>query len=297
MELRHLRYFVAVGEALSYTRASRRLHLTQPALTRQVRDLETELGVRLLDRTKHRVNLTVEGRSFLKDAKRMLALGDEIVESVRQLSRKEAPALNIGYVADLFYDLLPETLASFQCSCPTTAVNLFDLSCGDQFRALHDGRIDLGFVGLREAVDEAGLEFRSIVSYKTVVALPKKMPLVSQRIIKLKDLEPLFFIAMSETSYPGYRRWLTKTCRRVGFNPRVLEDVEIERTVIRSVAAGLGVALVPDQVKKIPHNDVVFRPVAPTIMTESCIAWKADNPSPAMRACIDIVTRLGTSMR
>jgi DNA-binding transcriptional LysR family regulator len=136
--------------------------------------LESELGVRLLDRTKQRVNLTPEGRSFLNDAKRMLALGDEIVESVRQLSRKEAPALNVGYVADLFYDLLPKTLASFQRSCPTVAVNLFDMSCGGQFRALHDGRIDLGFVGLREAVSEAGLEFRSIASYKTVVALAKE---------------------------------------------------------------------------------------------------------------------------
>src|SRR5438552_562000 len=143
--------------------------------------------------SKQRVNLTAEGRSFLRDAKRMLALGDEVVESVRQLSQKEAPALNIGYVADLFYDLLPNTLASFQRSCPTVAVNLFDMSCGDQFRALHEGRIDLGFVGLREAVGEAGLEFRSIASYETVVAVPNGMQLVKQRVIKLKDLESMFF--------------------------------------------------------------------------------------------------------
>ena len=297
MELRHLRYFVAVGEALSYTRAGEKLHLTQPSLTRQVRDLESELGVRLLDRTKQRVNLTAEGQSFLNDAKRLLALSGEIVEAVRLLSRKEAPMLNIGYVADLFYDLLPKTLASFQRSCPTVEVNLFDMSCGDQFRALHDGRIDLGFVGLREAVQEAGLEFRSIASYKTVVALPKSMRLAKQPMIKLKDLEPMFFIGMSETSYPGYRRWLTETCRRVGFTPRVLQDVEIERTIIQSVAAGLGIALVPDQMKKVPHDNVVFRSLTPTIMTESCIAWKRDNPSSAMKACIDTVIALGKYAR
>src|SRR6266581_679470 len=100
MELRHLRYFVAVGDTLSYTRASERLHLTQPSLTRQIKDLENELGVRLLDRTRQRVNLTAEGRSFLSDAKRVLALSAEIVEAVQRLSRKEAPMLNLGYVAD-----------------------------------------------------------------------------------------------------------------------------------------------------------------------------------------------------
>src|SRR5881275_2149318 len=297
MELRHLRYFVAVGEALSYTRAGEKLHLTQPSLTRQVRDLESELGVRLLDRTKQRVNLTAEGQSFLNDAKRLLALSGEIVEAVRLLSRKEAPMLNIGYVADLFYDLLPKTLASFQRSCPTVEVNLFDMSCGDQFRALHDGRIDLGFVGLREAVQEAGLEFRSIASYKTVVALPKSMRLAKQPMIKLKDLEPMFFIGMSETSYPGYRRWLTETCRRVGFTPRVLQDVEIERTIIQSVAAGLGVALLPDQVKKLPHDSVVFLELSPAIKTESCIAWKTNNPSVALKAYINVVSDRGVRMR
>src|SRR5437867_3459044 len=177
MELRHLRYFVAVGEALSFTRAGEKLHLTQPSLTRQVKDLEGELGVCLLERTKQHVSLTAEGRFFLTDAKRVLALSTEIVKSVQRLSRQETPPLNLGYVADLFYDLLPATLASFRLAFPTTAVNLFDMSCGDQFRAIRDGKIDLGFVGLREAVSEAELNFRSIASYKTVVALPRNMQL------------------------------------------------------------------------------------------------------------------------
>src|SRR5438874_11579897 len=127
MELRHLRYFVAVGEALSFTRAGEKLHLTQPSLTRQVKDLEGELGVCLLERTKQRVSLTTEGRFFLTDAKRVLALSTEIMKSVQRLSRQEIPPLNLGYVADLFYDLLPGTLASFRRAFPTTAVNLFDM--------------------------------------------------------------------------------------------------------------------------------------------------------------------------
>jgi DNA-binding transcriptional LysR family regulator len=297
MELRHLRYFIAVAESLSFTKGAQKLHLAQPSLTRQIKDLEEELGVRLLDRTKPRVTLTAEGTSFLIDARRVLDLSEQIVESVQRLSRHESVPLNIGYVANLFYDLLPVTLASFQRSFPTVPINLFDMTCGDQFRALVDGRIDLGFVGLREPIEERGLHFRSIASYETVAALQKSHPLAKKAVISLRELKPLFFIGMSEASYPGYRRWLTKTCQKAGFSPKVLQDADIERTLIQAVAAGLGVALLADQVKKLPHENVVFRPLSPKVMTESCITWKADDPGSALKAYINIVSDRGTRMR
>jgi len=215
-----MRYFVAVAEALSFTRGAEKLHLAQPSLTRQIKDLEEEIGVRLLDRTKRQVKLTPEGQSFLVDAKRVLELSEEIVESVRHFSRDELAPLNIGYVANLFYDLLPVTLASFQRSFPTVPINLFDMTCGDQFRALQDGKIDLGFVGLHEPIEEHGLQFRPIASYETVAAVAKNNPLSKKSVIHLKELKPMFFIGMSEASYPGYRRWLTQTCRKVGFSPK-----------------------------------------------------------------------------
>ncbi len=102
---------------------------------------------------------------------------------------------------------------------------------------------------------------------------------------------------MSETAYPGYRHWLTTTCQQVGFTPKVLQDADIERTVIRAVAAGLGVALLPDQVKNLPHENVVFRPLTPTVMTESYIAWKGENTSVALRAYVEIVKERSKSMR
>ncbi|MGA6928601.1 MAG: LysR substrate-binding domain-containing protein, partial [Pseudolabrys sp.] len=263
MELRHLRYFVSVAEALSFTKAAEKLHTAQPSLSRQVKDLEEELGVRLLNRTKQLVTLTDEGRSFLADAKRLLALAAETVESVRRLHSGEVRALNIGYVSNLFYDLLPRTLASFHKLFPTVSVNLFDMSCGEQFRALEDGKLDLGFVGLHEPIARRGLEFRTIASYKTVAALPKDNPLASKTKVALKALAPMFFIGMSEASYPYYHEWLSKTCHRAGFTPKVLQDVDLERTMIHAISAGLGVALVPEQLKKLPHKNVVFRPVMP----------------------------------
>jgi DNA-binding transcriptional LysR family regulator len=297
MELRHLRYFVSVAEALSFTKAAERLHTAQPSLSRQIRDLEEELGVRLLNRTKQHVTLTDEGRSFLGDAKRLLALAAETVESVRRLHTGEVRTLNIGYVSNLFHDLLPRTLASFHQELPTVSVNLFDLSCGDQFRALEEGKLDLGFVGLHEPIARRGLEFRTVASYKTVVALPKDNPLTSKTTVELKALAPMFFIGMSEGSYPFYREWLTKTCRQAGFTPKVLQDVDLERTMIHAVATGLGIALVPEQLKKLEHENVVFRPLNPSVGTEGCVAWKNENPPAALKRFVQIVEQVGRSIR
>jgi DNA-binding transcriptional LysR family regulator len=297
MELRHLRYFVSVAEALSFTKAAEKLHTAQPSLTRQIKNLEDELGVRLLHRTKQKVTLTDEGRSFLTDAKRLLALAAETVESVRRLHTGEVRALNVGYVSNLFYDLLPKTLETFHQTFPTIAVNLFDLSCGEQFHALEEGKLDLGFVGLHEPIARRGLEFRTIASYRSVVALPKENPLTTKATVSLKALAPMFFIGMSETSYPGYRDWLIRACERSGFTPKVLQDVDLERKMIHAVAAGLGVAIVPEQLKRLEHENVVFRPLDPVIMTEGCVAWRSQNPSAALQAYIQIVEQAGSSIR
>ena len=297
VELRHLRYFVAVAEALSFTKGAQNLHISQPSLTRQIKDLEEEVGVRLLDRNKQGVRLTRQGATFLTDAKRILSLSLDIVDSARRSSDAPPTPLNIGYVADLFYDLLPVTLKAFQRSFPNVPINLFDMSCGDQFSALEEGRIDLGFVGLREPIAERGLQFLPIASYPTVAALAKNHPLAKETIVPLKKLKPMFFIGMSEGNYPGYRQWLTETCRKVGFGPKVLQDMEIERTLIQAVAAGLGVALLPEQVKNLPHASVVFRKLHPVVKTESCIAWKGDNASTALRAYVEIVGDCSHRMR
>jgi LysR substrate binding domain len=125
-----------------------------------------------------------------------------------------------------------------------------------------------------------------MLTMPTVFARPRQSRVLEGRcsqnenkaVIKLKELKPLFFIGMSEANYPGYRRWLKQTCRRVGFSPKVLQDVEIKRTLIQAVAAKLGVALLPDQVKKLPHGNVIFRPQMARVMTESCIAWRSILP-------------------
>src|SRR4029077_17858485 len=134
-----------------------KLHLAQPSLTRQIHNLEEELGVRLLDRTRNQVSLTEEGRRFLIDAKRLVALSLESVKAVQRFSRGESGQLNLGYLFKFNFDLLPATLASFTTECPEIAVNLFDMAPAAQIRALEARKIDLGFIGLKPTrTDESG---------------------------------------------------------------------------------------------------------------------------------------------
>jgi len=292
MELRHLRYFVAVAEELNFTRAAEKLRLAQPSLTRQIRNLEEELGVRLLDRSKNQVSLTEEGQRFLVDARRLVALSLESVKAVQRFSRGESGQLNLGYLFKFNFDLLPATLATFYQTCPEIAVNLFDMAPAEQLRALDARKIDLGFVGLRPPAankNMAGLAWECVARHNVVVVLPAGHPLAKKGKIKITDLRLLFFVAMSEQTHPGSRDWLSSLCQGAGFTPRILQDVELESGLMTFVAEGLGVTLAREQIKNLPHPGVVFRPLATAVKAEYWIAWHRENHSKALGQYIAIV--------
>jgi len=296
MELRHLRYFVAVAEALSFTKAAQKLRLAQPSLTRQVRNLEDEIGVKLLDRTGHRVALTEEGRLFLFDSKKLLAMCEESVAAVQRMNRGESSHLNIGYVANIHYGLLPATLGAFRKLSPRVALNLFDMTSAEQFRALDGRKIDLGFVGLPPAFSGHDLRSECVAHDTIVVALPTGHPLAKKPKVKVTDLAPQFFIGMSAKTHPGAREWLLETCRKAGFTAKILQESDAEPTALKFVADGLGVALMPEQITGLAHDGVLFRPLAPPLRRESTMAWRADNPSKPLKDYIQIVKELSQSM-
>jgi DNA-binding transcriptional LysR family regulator len=292
MELRHLRYFVAVADALSFTKAAERLHLAQPSLTRQIKDLETEIGVRLFDRAGKQISLTQEGESFLLDARRLLADCAQSVLAVQRLSRGEAGQLNIGYVANVFHDLLPGTLGAFRKACPRTALNLFDMTPAEQYQALDEREIDLGFVCLGAGPTGSDLQW-SCVSHDVIMAVVAAgTPLAQKPKIDLEDLEPMFFVGMSEKAYPGSKAWLINACREAGFTPRILQDADREPAVISFVAAGLGVALLPKQTKRLPHEGVIFLPLRRRVTVESWAVWKVNNSSRCLKQYLQIVKAL-----
>ena len=289
MELRHLRYFVAVAENLNFTKAAEKLHLAQPSLTRQIHNLEEEIGVRLLNRSKSQVALTEEGRSFLVDARRVLALATESVQAVQRLSRGETGQLNIAYSSNFNFELLPETLGAFRLAFPHVSLNLFDMTPAEQFRALEARKIDLGFVGLRPPESTGGLQWESIARHRAVVVLPVKHPLARKRRVNLGALRTMFFVGMSEETHPGFRDWLNETCQSAGFTPRILQDAELEPALMTFVAEGLGVTLAREHSKTLPHPGVAIRPLSPPVKTDYYIAWNRDNDSRALQQYIEIV--------
>ncbi len=292
MELRHLRYFVAVAEGLSFTKAAAKLHLAQPSLTRQIHNLEEELGVRLLNRSKSQVALTEEGRSFLGDARRILALATESILAVQRLNRGEVGQLNIAYLPNFDFELLPETLRAFRLTFPHIALNLFDMTPAEQLRALEARKIDLGFVGLPPPAPAGAMQWESIGQHRIVVVLPAKHPLARKRQVSLGELETMFFVGMSDKTHPGFRDWLNRTCQQAGFVPRVLQDAELEPALMTFVAEGLGVTLAREHIKKLPHPGVVFRPLAPPLRSDYCIAWNRNNDSRALQQYIEIIKGL-----
>ena len=238
MELRHLRYFIAVAEELSFTKAAQKLRLAQPSLTRQVRNLEDEIGVRLLKRANNRVALTEEGRRFLFDAKKLLALCAESVAAVQGMNRGGSSELNIGYVSNIHYGLLPATLGAFRKLYPRVALNLFDMTSAEQLHALAARKLDLGFVAapLRKAGDPeygarkidlgfVGLRpdlsghdlLSDCVAFDTIpAALPAHHPLAKKSKLDLADLTQEFFTTISERVHPGERNWLLENLSERG---------------------------------------------------------------------------------
>ena len=294
MELRHLRYFVAVAEGLSFTNAAKKLRLAQPSLSRQIHNLEEELGVRLFERTKNRVWLTEQGKTFLVDAKRLITLSLESMLAVQRFGKSKTVQLNVGYLFRFNFDLLPATLRTFYQAYPDMAVNLFDMSPAEQLCALQARKIDLGFVGVRPpASDErmSALAWECVAHHTVVVLLPVKHPLAKKREIKITDLKSVFFVAMSEETHPGSRPWLSGLCKKAGFAPRILQDVELESGLMTFVAEGLGATLAREPIKNLPHSGVVLRPLEKAAKAEYWIAWHGENESEALLHYIDIVKK------
>ncbi len=281
MELHHVRDFVAVAEELSFTRAAEKLHVAQPSLTRKIRNLEEEIGVSLFDRSKGRLALTEPGRAFLAEAKRLLALSAESIEVARRVSRGEIERFRIGYTAGFDYHRMPATLAAFHRVCPTVKLSLHDLTCAEQIRALQSGEIDLGFVGMSEALSGTGLRGECAGIYELVVALPETSPLARKSAITIKDLEDVPFIGLSATEYPGYGEWMRRVSQGA-FRPRRVQTPERFSVMLNSVAAGLGVAMMLAQSRTLPHEGVVFRELKPTLRAELYVAWRPDNHSRAL---------------
>ena len=282
MELRHLRYFAAVAGELNFTRAASQLHIAQPALSRQIRQLEDELGVQLLARTRREVRLTEPGRAFLAEALALLQQSEQAIRVARKSGEPGKSQLNVGYIWGLFHSLVPPVLERFRRRSPETAVHLFDLPPLAQASAILEGRLDAGFIGFAHEANSTGLSKQAVGSCAFVAALPKNHPAARKSVVPLASLADDFFFGISTETFPGASRYVTEACARAGFRPRILQMVERGYTILGLVAGNCGVALLPESLKAMPHPGIIFRPLADPPVAELYLAWRKNSPQPVL---------------
>jgi DNA-binding transcriptional LysR family regulator len=287
MELRHLRYFVAVAEELHFGRAAARLRIAQPPLSQQIRQLEQELGVVLLERTKRRVELTPAGAAFVEHARRILADTERAKRVARRAGRGEIGRLAIGFASSADLDILPRVLRIWHERFPDVEVDAQPLLTAAQVDALLRGRIHVGFARL--PVDEPRLTVEPITREAVVAALPERHPLARRRRLPLAELAGEPMILFPRHTAPGYYDVFIDACRQAGFTPQMLHPGTMQ-AILGLVSAGLGVSLMPESIRNLRRAGVVYRPLAPPVPhVEMAMVYRRDEPSAVLPAFLATV--------
>ncbi|MBC7545206.1 MAG: LysR family transcriptional regulator [Candidatus Sericytochromatia bacterium] len=289
MELRHLRYFVAVAEARHFTRAAERLAMAQPRLSQQIKALETELGVQLLLRTKRSVSLSAAGEAFLAEAYQILARVDRAVTIAQKAGRGEIGRLRVGFVSSAAYNVLPELIRRFRISRPDVELVIEELSSDVQLQRLRDGHLDITFyrVDMESVppIPASGLVRETVLSEPFVVAVPDSHALAGRTTIPLAALAAEPFVLFPRRLNPGFHDLIVRLCEAAGFTPKIAQEAILMQTIISLVAAGMGVSLVPASMAQLQRAGVVYRPLAEAgAHSEMAAMWRADDASPVLAA-------------
>lgn len=293
MELRHLRYFLAVAEELHFGRAAERLCIAQPPLSQQIQQLERELGFLLFYRTRRHVELTAAGQLFLEEVRDILDSLEKAVAAGRQVARGEVGWLGIGFVGSATYALLPAVLSAFREQNPGVELILRELVTAKQAQALRDRRIHVGFA--RPAMDTEDILSETVVREPLLVALPEAHPLASSAAVPLSALADAPFILFPQQPKPSYADFLLEVCEQAGFRPKVAQETVEIHTAISLVAGGIGVTLVPASVQSEQRRGVVYRALeAPAPMTELTLAYRRGDTSPVLHAFLQIARTVST---
>jgi DNA-binding transcriptional LysR family regulator len=292
MELRHLRSYVAVAERLHFRRAAETLHLSQPALSSQIRLLEAEVGVKLLERSTHHVVLTPGGRRFLARARQLLRDADDAVQAARRESAGEVGEIVLGFVPSLTYHRLPLLLRAFRRQMPKIELRLLEMDTVQQIEALAKHRIDLGFIGLGLTREADELHLAQVDDERLVAVMAEDHPILVKRRrkeLKLSELaQTPLYLAARETA-PLYNPWIFVLCQQAGFQPNVALEAGQPATAISYAAAGMGVTILPAQYGRICPPGVCYIPLAkPVPRYRYFAAWSESNLHPALARFVEI---------
>jgi DNA-binding transcriptional LysR family regulator len=284
MELRHLRQFVAVAETRHFGQAAKRLFLAQPALSQSVRQLEAELGVTLLARTTRQVSLTPAGEFFYRQTVRLLAGLDDSVDSVRRIDDGRTGLVRIGFTGTAAFDRLPAIARALRQRLPDVVLEVHgDLLTPAQVDGLRSKDLDLAV--LRPPVAGDDLVVRTIATESLVLALPTDHRLAQEPALEVLDVAFENFVMYSDT-HSAVNDVVVRSCRTAGFTPRREHDAPDTSVLLALVAAGLGIAMVPESVRSMKLDGVVFRDVTGADTIDLALAWSRDEPAPVVTSLV-----------
>lgn len=296
MELRHLRYFAAVAELLNFTKAAAQLRVAQPALSRQIRDLESELGVPLFERNSRFVRLTDAGAAFLIDARDVVSRADAAARTVHAFATGERGEVRVGYAPSLTSEVLPQALRAFETHCPRVRVTLRDLSGQEMLQGLREGRLDASLTVEPPAKQMRGLAFVRLRSYAVCVAVNRSHRLARTKLVDLAALRGERLIVYSRAEYPDYHGWLNAVLEGAIRDALASgEEHDNGSSIVAAVEAGRGVAIVPSVFSSVAGQRIVFRELCPS--PEPLVVGLAHHRrhlGPAARQFVKTVTGLAT---
>ncbi|QGZ63603.1 LysR family transcriptional regulator [Paraburkholderia acidisoli] len=291
MELRHLRYFVAVAEEKNFTRAAERLNIAQPPLSRQIQQLEETLGVQLLERGSRPLKLTETGKFFYSHASQLLAQTAELESMTRRVGNIER-SLSVGFVGSTLYGLLPKIIRRFRDENPTVELSLHEMSTMDQLRALKEGRIDVGFGRIR--TEDVNIRRVVLREEKLIAALPQGHPLsLAKPILSLRDLLNETLIIFPKSPRPSYADQVLAAFEERALKPRRIYEVRELQIALGLVAAGEGVSVVPGSVYGLKRDDVSYMELDdPTLVSPIIMSTRALDESRDLQEILALIYRL-----
>lgn len=278
MELRHLRYFIAVAEELSFTRAAERLHIGQPPLSQQIQALEADVGAQLLERSKRWVRLTAAGKLFLDDARRVLALSEQAKLTARRAQRGEAGELRIGFTFSTpFTPLFATVINRYRARYPDVLLTLRELATLPQIAMLENRELDLGFVRPPETAIPDAVKLTVLRHDPLIAVLPVGSPLAQKEQVEIRDLQGQPFIMYPKTAGTGIYPQIFRLCKEAGFVPEIVMEAGEASTMIGLVAAGCGITVLPGSFDSIHMEGACYRPLAdPSANTVLSLAQRKD---------------------
>lgn len=292
MELRHLRYFVAVAEALSFTRAALLLNTAQPSLSQQIRDLEHEIGVSLLKRDKRNVALTMAGRVFLDEARLVLAQAERAKTLARRAATADASSLAIGFVPAAEVKLFPQSLNLLRAAYPATRIVLKSLTTYEQHQALLAGEIDIGF--LRPPIMDSRLASEVLLSEPLVALLPADHALAAQSRVSMHDLARMPFLRIASRHAGDLGKIIDDLANKAGVDLDVAQEVENVLTLLSLIGIGVGCSIMPDYVEQLGFRNLAVRPLSDVFVKVDLLAvWRHDIVKPEIGAFLELIRKAG----